>query len=60
MGTVDYDKRHAKGLPIGNVRLPVSKEPACQLCGRPLNPVDRMLGTVCGQCVRENHQALAA
>jgi len=29
----------------------------CQQCGKDMNPVERMLGPVCGKCVRDNHKA---
>jgi hypothetical protein len=28
----------------------------CAQCGRPLSPVDRMMGPVCGACCRKNHR----
>lgn len=28
----------------------------CKQCGKPINPVDVMMGSVCGKCVRENHK----
>jgi len=31
----------------------------CKQCGKPLNPVQVMLGPVCGDCVRENHKKVA-
>lgn len=31
---------------------------SCEQCGRPMNAVDRMLGPVCGACVRANHAFL--
>lgn len=32
---------------------------ACTQCGRAMNPVEAMLGPVCGKCVRKNHMAVA-
>ncbi len=29
---------------------------ACQQCGRTMNPAERMLGPVCGDCCRANHR----
>lgn len=29
----------------------------CAQCNRPMNPVEVMLGPVCGKCVRANHVA---
>ena len=28
----------------------------CQQCGRPMNPVDRMMNATCGPCCRANHR----
>ena len=28
----------------------------CSRCDAPMNPVERMLGPVCGKCVRELHK----
>ena len=33
-------------------------ERSCEQCGRKLNPVEVLLGPVCGECTRENHQAI--
>ena len=30
----------------------------CAQCGRKMNPVDALIGPVCGKCTRMNHQAL--
>ena len=27
----------------------------CAQCGEPMNPVQVMLGPVCGKCVKKNH-----
>ena len=32
--------------------------PCCAQCGVRMNPVERMLGAVCGSCVRANHRAV--
>lgn len=29
----------------------------CAQCGKPMNPVARMLGPVCGACCKANHAA---
>jgi len=31
----------------------------CTQCGKAMNPVERMLGPVCGKCCRKNHKAVA-
>jgi hypothetical protein len=31
----------------------------CKQCGKPMNPIERMLGPVCGKCCRDNHAAVA-
>ena len=28
----------------------------CKQCGKAMNPVEAMLGPVCGVCCRENHK----
>lgn len=28
----------------------------CAQCGKKMNPVEAMLGRVCGKCVRGNHE----
>ena len=28
----------------------------CKQCGKKMNPVESMLGFICGKCVRENHK----
>lgn len=28
----------------------------CKRCGKPMNPVEVMLGPVCGKCTRELHK----
>lgn len=30
-------------------------EPRCQQCGKPMNPIDYMVGVVCMGCCRKNH-----
>lgn len=30
----------------------------CEQCGKKLNPVQVLLGPVCGECTRKNHQYL--
>lgn len=34
-------------------------EATCRQCGKPLNPVEVMLGPVCGKCARANHKRVA-
>lgn len=31
----------------------------CKQCGKPMNPVEVMLGPVCGKCCRDNHKKVA-
>ena len=33
-------------------------KPTCEQCGQPLNPVQVLLGPVCGECTLKNHQCL--
>ena len=37
----------------------IERMSACAQCGAPMNPVERMLGPVCGKCCRANHKAVA-
>jgi len=34
-------------------------EPVCEQCGKPLSPVEAMMGPVCEGCTRKNHREVA-
>jgi hypothetical protein len=34
----------------------MSIEKKCLKCGKPMNPVEYLMGCVCGKCCRENHK----
>jgi len=30
----------------------------CMQCGKPMNPIEWIMGPVCGKCCRANHKAV--
>ena len=34
------------------------KETKCKQCKKKMNPVEAMMGDICGSCARENHRKL--
>ncbi len=51
----DELKRKAR-VKEGTMREDETPMTPCKQCGKPMNPVERMLGPVCGKCTRENHK----
>jgi hypothetical protein len=39
----------------GGINVGLAEINRCRQCQRQMNPVEWMMGSVCGRCVRENH-----